>query len=100
MNSRAHEVLFESEAALRMVDQEIDEFRGASPSEPRQADVGLIDACVRASGLVDALEAVDQLDSPDRATASALRASLRAEIDQMMDALQSREITSNRSSAD
>ena len=100
MNSRAHEVLFESEAALRMVDQEIDEFRGATPSEPRPSDVGLIDACVRASGLVDALDAIDHVDSPDRATAAALRASLRDELRQLKDALQSGERTSNPPSAD
>ena len=31
-NSRAHEAFYESEAALRLVDQEIHELRGTTPS--------------------------------------------------------------------
>ena len=98
MSSRAQEVFFESEAALRLVDHEIDELRDMSHAEHRLAD-SVMEACQRASGLVDALEAVEQLSSPDRATASALRASLRTELNLLMGALQSREISSTKSSA-
>ena len=40
-NTRAHEAFYESEAALRLVDQEIHELRGASPSDQRFSDMNL-----------------------------------------------------------
>ncbi|MBL0173434.1 MAG: hypothetical protein IPP90_22640 [Gemmatimonadaceae bacterium] len=40
-NSRAQEAFYESEAALRLVDQEIHELRGATPSSQRFSDMSL-----------------------------------------------------------
>ena len=98
MNSRAQEVFFESEAALRLVDHEIDQLRDAAQADHHLAD-SIMEACERASGLVDALEAIEQLSSRNPGTASALRASLRTELNHLMGALQAREISSTKSSA-
>ena len=152
-NSRTEEVLYESEAALRLVDQEIHELRGAVAPEQRfytvslgdlphileqanqqilnvlqhlratraalqstafeklqtthdkirevtsateDAAINIMDACDRANGLVDELDAIDQQESPDREKATALRMNLRDEIFVMMAALQFQDITSQQ----
>ena len=152
-NSRTEEVLYESEAALRLVDQEIHELRGAVAPEQRfytvslgdlphileqanqqilnvlqhlratraalqstafeklqtthdkirevtsateDAAINIMDACDRANGLVDELDAIDQQEAPDREKATALRMNLRDEIFVMMAALQFQDITSQQ----
>lgn len=152
-HSRTQEVLFESEAALRLVDHEIDELRGLSHADHRlaavhlselpdivaranqqildvltrlretrsalqsptfdkfrvtydklrevtsateDAAINIMDACDRASGLVDELDAIDQHQVPDRTQAAVLRAALRDELFRMMGALQFQDITSQQ----
>ena len=152
-NSRTEEVLYESEAALRLVDQEIHELRGVGAPDQRfytvslgdlpqileqanqqilnvlqhlratraalqstafeklqtthdkirevtsateDAAINIMDACDRANGLVDELDAIDQQESPDREKATALRMNLRDEIFVMMAALQFQDITSQQ----
>jgi chemotaxis regulatin CheY-phosphate phosphatase CheZ len=152
-NSRAQEVLYESEAALRLVDQGIHDLRGAAQPEPRylsvslgdlpyileranqqilnvlahlretraalqstafeklqathdkirevtsateDAAINIMDACDRANGIVDELDAIDQAETPDKTQATALRATLRDEIFLMMGALQFQDITSQQ----
>jgi hypothetical protein len=151
--SRAEEVLYESEAALRLVDQGIHEFRDSSANErgalhvslgdlplileranhqilnvlahlretraalqstafeklqathdkirevtsaTEDAAINIMDACDRANGIVDELDTIDQSETPDRAKATDLRASLRDEIFLMMGALQFQDITSQQ----
>jgi chemotaxis regulatin CheY-phosphate phosphatase CheZ len=150
--SRAEEVLYESEAALRLVDQGIHELREPTPVDSRigvslgdlpyileranqqilnvlshlretraalqstafeklqathdkirevtsateDAAINIMDACDRANGIVDELDTLDQAETPDRAKATDLRATLRDEIFLMMGALQFQDITSQQ----
>ncbi len=151
--NRTEEVLYESEATLRLVDQEIHDLRGGESSDQRlltvslgdlprileranrqilnvlahlretrtalqstafeklqsthdkirevtsateDAAINIMDACDRASGLVDELDELDTADTPDRAKAHAVRSNLRDEIFLMMGALQFQDITSQQ----
>ncbi len=152
-NERAQEVLYESEAALRLVDQGLhdlhdvhhDEHRAISAglddlpnileranqqiigvlsrlresraalqssaieklhvthdklrevtSATEDAAINIMDACDRATGLVDELDAIDAQPTPDRAKAGELRGTLRDELFLMMGALQFQDITSQQ----
>ena len=152
-NPRAQAVLYESEAALRLVDQELHDLHEMSPEEHRAGSPGLaelpgileranaqiltvlsrlresraalqrstvanlhvtheklrevtsatedaaidiMDACDRATGLVDQLDAIDAQPAPDRAKAGALRSTLRDELFLMMGALQFQDITAQQ----
>ena len=152
-NSRAQEVLYESEAALRLVDQELHDLHEMSREDHRvnstgladlpqileranaqilsvlarlresraalqrstvdnlhvtheklrevtsateDAAINIMDACDRATGLVDELDAIDAQPQPDRAKAGALRSTLRDELFLMMGALQFQDITSQQ----
>jgi len=149
-SSRAHEVLYESEATLRLVDHELHELR-SSPDQQRlpvlsdlpgileransqilsvlsrlrearaslqssasekfqathdklkqvtsateDAAINIMDACDRASQMVDELDAIDAAPEPDRIKAAELRGSLRDEIFMMMGALQFQDITTQQ----
>ncbi len=146
---RAHEVLYESEATLRLVDNELSELR--SSQEPRQpgladlpgileranaqilavltrlretraalqnsaleklqsthdklkevtsatedAAINIMDACDRASQMLDDLDTIDAAPEPDRAKAGEIRSGLRDEIFMMMGALQFQDITTQQ----
>lgn len=149
---RAHEVLYESEATLRLVDQEIaglHDVRDSSPvptislsdlpnileqanaqilnvlaklresraalqttalerlqtthekirevtSATEDAAINIMDACDRATQMVDELDAIDQADAPDREKAGGIRSNLRDELFLMMGALQFQDITSQQ----
>jgi hypothetical protein len=150
---RAQEVLYESEAALRLVDQELHDQhevprgRHHTPAggqeelplilEQAQAQIlsvlrqlresravlqrstiqrvqrtheklrevtsatevaatDILDACDRATGLVDELDAIDGTTHPDRAKAVQVRGTLRDELFVMMDALQFQDITAQQ----
>jgi chemotaxis regulatin CheY-phosphate phosphatase CheZ len=152
-NPRAQAVLYESEAALRLVDQELHNLHELSREEHRLGSTGLadlpgileranaqilgvlsrlresraalqrstvenlqvtheklrevtsatedaaidiMDACDRATGLVDELDAIDAQPEPDRPKAAALRGTLRDELFLMMGALQFQDITSQQ----
>lgn len=152
-SSRAHEVLYESEAALRLVDQELTglhDARDVSPVPPtisladlpnileqanaqilnvlarlresraalqttalerlqtthekirevtsatEDAAINIMDACDRATQMVDELDAIDSEDAPDRDKAAGIRATLRDELFLMMGALQFQDITSQQ----
>ena len=147
---RAHEVLYESEATLRLVDHELHELR-SSPDSMRQpgladlpaileranaqilnvltrlretraalqnstmekfqathdklkevtsatedAAINIMDACDRASQMVDELDAIDAAPEPDRTKAGEIRGTLRDEIFMMMGALQFQDITTQQ----
>ena len=149
-SSRAHEVLYESEATLRLVDHELHELR-SSPDQSRlpglsdlpgileranaqilnvlsrlretraalqssamekfqtthdklkevtsateDAAINIMDACDRASQMVDELDAIDAAPEPDRTKADEIRGSLRDEIFMMMGALQFQDITTQQ----
>jgi hypothetical protein len=150
--SRAHEVLYESEATLRLVDQEISglhDVRDAAPvpaislselpdileqanaqilnvlarlresraalqttalerlqtthekirevtSATEDAAINILDACDRATRMVDELDTIDQTDAPDRKKATGIRSNLRDELFLMMGALQFQDITSQQ----
>lgn len=149
-SSRAHEVLYESEATLRLVDHELHELR-SSPDPMRQpglsdlpaileransqilnvlsrlretraalqnsameklqsthdklkevtsatedAAINIMDACDRASQMVDELDAIDSAPEPDRAKGAEIRGTLRDEIFMMMGALQFQDITTQQ----
>lgn len=149
-SSRAHEVLYESEATLRLVDHELHELR-SSPDPTRQpglsdlpaileransqilnvlsrlretraalqnsameklqsthdklkevtsatedAAINIMDACDRASQMVDELDAIDSAPEPDRAKGAEIRGTLRDEIFMMMGALQFQDITTQQ----
>jgi len=149
-SSRAHEVLYESEATLRLVDHELHELR-SSPDQQRlpvlsdlpgileransqilsvlsrlrearaslqssasekfqathdklkqvtsateDAAINIMDACDRASQMVDELDAIDAAPEPNRTKAAELRGSLRDEIFMMMGALQFQDITTQQ----
>lgn len=153
-SSRAHEVLYESEAALRLVDQELtglhdvrDVAPAAAPtisladlpnileqanaqilnvlarlresraalqttalerlqtthekirevtSATEDAAINIMDACDRATQMVDELDTIDAEATPDREKASGIRANLRDELFLMMGALQFQDITSQQ----
>ncbi len=149
-SSRAHEVLYESEATLRLVDHELHELV-SSPHQNRQpglsdlpaileransqilnvlsrlretraalqnsaleklqsthdklkevtsatedAAINIMDACDRASQMVDELDALDAAPELDRAKAGEIRGTLRDEIFMMMGALQFQDITTQQ----
>jgi chemotaxis regulatin CheY-phosphate phosphatase CheZ len=152
-SNRAHEVLYESEAALRLVDNQLSELRQSPPPEPlhrqpgladlpgilerantqilnvlsrlretraalqssamekiqathdkirevtsatEDAAINIMDACDRASQIVDELDGIDAQPEPDRAKAGELRGTLRDEIFLMMGALQFQDITTQQ----
>ncbi|MCC6243375.1 MAG: hypothetical protein IT353_11075 [Gemmatimonadaceae bacterium] len=152
-NSRTEEVLYESEAALRLVDHGLNDLRTNDPIDTRamtvslgdlprileranqqilnvlahlrqtrtalqstafeklqathdkikevtsateDAAINIMDACDRANGYVDELDAIDQEPTPDRERAAALRGTLRDELFLMMGALQFQDITSQQ----
>ncbi len=148
-SDRAHEALYESEAALRLVDQELSRLGGESivrtstladlpaillranaqlvdvltrlraartalqssaterfqathekirqvTSATEDAATNIMDACDRASQIVDALDQIDEQPVPDRPAALALRGTLRDEIFHMMSALQFQDITTQQ----
>lgn len=152
-SSRAQEVLYESEAALRLVDHELTglhDVRDTTPAAPtislaelpnileqanaqilnvlarlresraalqttaleklatthekirevtsatEDAAINIMDACDRATQMVDELDAIDAAESPDRAQASTIRGNLRDELFLMMGALQFQDITSQQ----
>ncbi|MCA0375337.1 MAG: hypothetical protein LCH84_06690 [Gemmatimonadetes bacterium] len=148
---RAQEVLYESEAALRLVDQGLTGLRDAHDvqtptlsladlpnileqantqilnvlarlresraalqttalerlqtthekikevtSATEDAAINIMDACDRATQMVDELDTIDQDATPDREKATAIRATLRDELFLMMGALQFQDITSQQ----
>ncbi len=150
---RAQEVLYESEAALRLVDQGLLELHSVQHQEHRAVSTGLadlphileranaqilgvlsrlresraalqssaveklqvthekirevtsatedaainiMDACDRATQLVDELDAIDATPAPDREKAGNVRGTLRDELFLMMGALQFQDITSQQ----
>lgn len=152
-HQRAQEVLYESEAALRLVDQELHHLHDVRREEHRvlssglqdlphilaaaneqilgvlarlresraalqtsavekiqvthekirevtsateDAAINIMDACDRATGLVDELDVIDAQPEPDRAKAGELRGTLRDELFLMMGALQFQDITSQQ----
>ena len=156
-STRAQEVLYESEAALRLVDHELTgmhDVRDAVEAPPRvipmlalselpqileqanaqiqnvlsrlresratsqtaaleklatthekirevtsateDAAINILDACDRATQMVDELDTIDAGASPDRDKAGGIRANLRDELFLMMGALQFQDITSQQ----
>lgn len=152
-STRAKEVLYESEAALRLVDQELTglhDVRDVTPSAPtislaelpnileqanaqilnvlarlresraalqttaleklqtthdkirevtsatEDAAINIMDACDRATQMVDELDTIDAEASPDREKAAGIRGTLRDELFLMMGALQFQDITSQQ----
>jgi chemotaxis regulatin CheY-phosphate phosphatase CheZ len=152
-NARTHEVLYESEAALRLVDHELTGLHDvrdvASPvptlslaelpsileqanaqilnvlarlresraalqttaleklqtthekirevtSATEDAAINIMDACDRATQMVDELDTIDQAEAPDRTKAADIRSTLRDELFLMMGALQFQDITSQQ----
>lgn len=65
-------------------------------SATEDAAINIMDACDRATQLVDDLDAIDAEDTPDRTRASEVRGSLRDELFLMMGALQFQDITSQQ----
>jgi chemotaxis regulatin CheY-phosphate phosphatase CheZ len=65
-------------------------------SATEDAAIDIMDACDRATGLVDELDAIDAQPEPDRPKAAALRGTLRDELFLMMGALQFQDITSQQ----
>ncbi len=152
-SQRAQEVLYESEAALRLVDQELLDLHSVHREEHRAVTAGLadlphileranaqilgvlsrlresraalqssaveklqvtheklrevtsatedaainiMDACDRATQLVDELDGIDATPVPDREKAGQVRGTLRDELFLMMGALQFQDITSQQ----
>lgn len=153
-SARTREVLYESEATLRLVDRELNELLDAQTPGPERhptisladlpnileqanaqilnvlarlresraalqttalerlqtthekirevtsatedAAINIMDACDRATCLVDELDAIDMEGNPDREKAIDLRAHLRDELFLMMGALQFQDITSQQ----
>ncbi len=149
---RAHEVLYESEATLRLVDSQLSELRHSAAAEPprqpgladlpgilerantqildvlsrlrqtrvamqssaldkiqtthdklkevttatEDAAINIMDACDRATQMVDVLDAIDAAPAPDKAKAAEVRGTLRDEIFMMMGALQFQDITTQQ----
>ena len=65
-------------------------------SATEDAATNILDACDRATTLVDTLDGIDQSATPDRGKAASLRGSLRDELFLMMGALQFQDITSQQ----
>jgi hypothetical protein len=65
-------------------------------SATEDAAINIMDACDRATQMVDDLDAIDAEPTPDRERASTVRASLRDELFVMMGALQFQDITSQQ----
>jgi hypothetical protein len=65
-------------------------------SATEDAAIDIMDACDRATGLVDELDAIDAQPAPDRVKAGTLRGTLRDELFLMMGALQFQDITSQQ----
>lgn len=152
-DTRAQAAYYESEAALRLVDQELDTIRDTAQAGNRMVSVSLsdlpiileranaqirsvlshlretrhalqsttferlqtthdkikevtsatedaatniMDACDRASQIVDELDTIDAEETPDREKALGLRSTLRDELFTMMGALQFQDITSQQ----
>ena len=152
-DSRAQEILYESEAALRLVDQGLtglSDVRDAVEETPsislaelpqileqansqilsvlarlresrtalqntalerlatthekirevtsatEDAAINIMDACDRATQMVDELDTIDAAEAPDRAKAADIRGTLRDELFLMMGALQFQDITSQQ----
>lgn len=60
------------------------------------AATNILDACDRAAGIVDELDAIDDAPAPDRTRAGELRSTLRDELFLMMGALQFQDITAQQ----
>ncbi|MFN5582683.1 hypothetical protein [Gemmatimonas sp.] len=90
-NPRVREVLYESEAALRLVDQGItgltDMRNAADPSATDHAALSILDACDRATRMIDDLDTIDAAETPDRDRAADTRGALRDELSRIMGAL-------------
>jgi hypothetical protein len=151
---RTAQVLYETEAALRLVDRGLDGLRDERPDAPpaflegglaelpaileranaqilgvlarlresraaiettaleklasthekikevtsatEDAAINIMDACDRATQMVDELDAIDAEPAPDRARAGEVRGTLRDELFMMMGALQFQDITSQQ----
>ncbi len=65
-------------------------------SATEDAAINIMDACDRATTLVDELDSIDANETADRAKAAELRGSLRDELFLMMGALQFQDITSQQ----
>ena len=65
-------------------------------SATEDAAINIMDACDRATTLVDELDGIDANDTPDRTKAATVRGSLRDELFLMMGALQFQDITSQQ----
>ena len=65
-------------------------------SATEDAAINIMDACDRATTLVDALDGIDASDSPDRRKAVSIRSSLRDELFLMIGALQFQDITAQQ----
>jgi chemotaxis regulatin CheY-phosphate phosphatase CheZ len=65
-------------------------------SATEDAAINIMDACDRATQMVDELDTIDGEPEPDRARAGEVRASLRDELFLMMGALQFQDITSQQ----
>lgn len=65
-------------------------------SATEDAAINIMDACDRATTMVDELDTIDSGDAPDRAKAAEVRGTLRDELFLMMGALQFQDITSQQ----
>ncbi|MEP6836206.1 MAG: hypothetical protein ABJB74_22645 [Gemmatimonas sp.] len=65
-------------------------------SATEDAATNIMDACDRATTLVDELDGIDACETPDRSKAAAARVSLRDELFLMMGALQFQDITAQQ----
>ena len=65
-------------------------------SATEDAAINIMDACDRATQMVDELDTIDAEETPDRERATGVRASLRDELFMMMGALQFQDITSQQ----
>ncbi|MEO7362681.1 MAG: hypothetical protein ABI120_20285 [Gemmatimonadaceae bacterium] len=65
-------------------------------SATEDAATNILDACDRATAIVDTLDGIEQSETPDRHKAASLRGSLRDELFLMMGALQFQDITSQQ----
>ena len=81
------------QAAIGRVKLTQDKLREVT-SVREDAAINIMDACDRATALVDELDALDSGDAGDNTQAAAVRNSLRDELSQMMSALQFQDIES------
>lgn len=92
--------LRESRAVLRLSSRERFQLTHEKPrdvtSATEVAAIDILDACDRATCLVDELDAIDGAQQPDRAKAVTVRGTLRDELHVMMDALQFQDITAQQ----